>query len=206
MKPMQDASGPDPEPPRAAAPAPMTEEQIRATNIGEVKQLNGPVRIDDYNSEWPRLYQREAERIRAALGDRVLQLEHVGSTSVPGLAAKPRIDILLVVADSGDESSYLPAMQAAGYWLKVREPDWNEHRMFKGPDTDINLHVFTPGCPEIGRLLLFRDWLRTHAEDRELYERVKRELARREWKYTQNYADAKTTVVEEILARARGPM
>jgi GrpB-like predicted nucleotidyltransferase (UPF0157 family) len=152
---------------------------------------------------WPRLFEREAERIRAALGERVVLLEHVGSTSVPGLAAKPKIDILLAVADSADEPSYVPALEGAGYVLYLREPDWFEHRVFKGPDTDINLHVFSQGCPEIDRMLLFRGWLRSNAADRQLYERTKRELAQRNWKYVQNYADAKTAVVEEILARAQ---
>src|SRR5437867_1837568 len=84
----------------------------------------------------------------------------------------------------------------------IREPDWYEHRVFKGPDTNINLHVFSPDSPELERMVGFRDWLRTHDEDRELYERTKRELAAREWKYVQHYADAKTAVVEEIIARA----
>jgi GrpB-like predicted nucleotidyltransferase (UPF0157 family) len=181
----------------------MTEEQIQAVHVGELAPLTGPIQIVDYDPRWPRLFEREAERIQAALGDRVLSIEHVGSTSVPGLAAKPRIDVLLVVADSADESAYVPALEAAGYVLRIREPDWYEHRVFKGPDMDINLHVFSPGCPEIDRMLLFRDRLRSNASDRRLYERTKRELARRDWKYTQNYADAKTAVVEEILARAR---
>jgi GrpB-like predicted nucleotidyltransferase (UPF0157 family) len=96
-------------------------------------------------------------------------------------------------------------MEAAGYRLVIREPDWFEHRVFKGPDTNINLHVFSPGCPEIARMVGFRDWLRTHPDDRDLYARTKRELATRTWKYVQNYADAKTQVVEEIVARAKLP-
>jgi GrpB-like predicted nucleotidyltransferase (UPF0157 family) len=182
----------------------LTEEQIQAAQIGELVPLAGPIQIVDYDPEWPRLYKREAERVQFALGDRVLLLEHVGSTSVPGLAAKPKIDMLLVVANSADESAYVPALEAAAYVLRIREPDWYEHRMFKGPGTDINLHVFSLGCQEIGRMLLFRDWLRSNESDRRLYERTKRELARKDWKYTQNYADAKTAVVEEILGRARG--
>jgi len=182
----------------------MTEEQLRAATIGELVPLAGPIQIVDYDPEWPRLFEREVERIQTALGDRVLLLEHVGSTSVPGLAAKPKIDVLLVVANSADEPAYVPSLEAAGYVLRIREPDWYEHRMFKGPDTDINLHVYSSGCPEIDRMLLFRDWLRSNASDRQLYERTKRELACKDWKYTQNYADAKTAVVEEILARARG--
>ena len=137
------------------------------------------------------------------LGDRALLLEHVGSTSIPGLAAKPIIDMLLAVADSADEAAYVPALEAAGYSLRIREIDWYEHRMFKGPDTDINLHVFSRGCPEVERMLQFRDWLRGHAADRDHYARTKLALAGREWKYVQNYADAKTAVIEEIRARAR---
>lgn len=189
---------------QAATQVAMTEEQIRAVYVGEPMPLVGLIHIVDYDPQWPRLFQREAERIQAALGERVLLLEHVGSTSVPGLAAKPRIDVLLVVADSADEPAYVPALEAAAYVLQIREPNWYEHRMFKGPDTDLNLHTFSPGSPEIDRMLLFRDWLRNNASDRRLYERTKRELARKDWKYTQNYADAKTAVVEEILARARG--
>lgn len=181
----------------------LSEEEIQAVHIGGMTPLTGPIQIDDYNPEWPALFEREAARIRAALGDRVVLLEHVGSTSVPGLAAKPRIDILLVVPNSADEPSYVPPLEAAGYVLRIREPDWHEHRVFKGPDTDINLHVFSPGSSEIERMLLFRDWLRSNPSDRRLYENTKRELARREWKYVQNYADAKTEVVEEILVRAR---
>src|SRR6266516_4824446 len=182
---------------------PLTEEQIRAGMVGELVPLVAPIQIVDYDPEWPRLYKREAERVKSTLGDRVLLIEHVGSTSVPGLAAKPKIDMLLVVANSADESAYVPALETAAYVLTIREPDWYEHRMFKGPDTDINLHVFSSGCREIDRMLLFRDWLRSNESDRRLYERTKRELARNNWKYTQNYADAKTSVVEEILLRAR---
>ncbi len=182
---------------------PSTEEQIRAAQVGELVPLVAPIQIVDYDPEWPRLYEREAERVQSALGDRVLLLEHVGSTSVPGLAAKPKIDMLLVVANSADESDYVPALEAAAYVLRIREPDWYEHRMFKGPDTGINLHVFSSGCRETDRMLLFRDWLRSNESDRRLYERTKKELARNNWKYMQNYADAKTSVVEEILMRAQ---
>ena len=124
---------------------------------------------------------------------------------MPGLAAKPVIDITLVVPDSSDEPAYVPDMEAGGYRLWIREPEWFEHRVFKGPDTNINLHVFSPGCQEIERMVGFRDWLRTHPEDRELYERTKRDLSTRTWAYVQNYADAKTDVVEAIAARAGLP-
>jgi len=181
---------------------PMSEDELRATTIGELTPLDAPIELVDYDAEWPRLFEREAERVRSALGSHVLQFEHAGSTSIPGLVAKPRIDMILVVADSADEPAYVEPLEAAGYVLRIREPDWFEHRLLRGPDTDVNLHVFSAGCPEIDRMLLFRDHLRTDAADRELYARTKRELAGREWRYVQNYADAKTAVVEEILARA----
>lgn len=129
-------------------------------------------------------------------------MEHVGSTSIPGLCAKPIIDILLAVADSSDESSYVPALETAGYTLRIREPDWFEHRLLKGPDTDINLHVFSAGEFEVKRMLRFRDWLRTNDTDRENYARVKRDLAQDVWRNVQNYADAKTEIIEEIMERA----
>jgi GrpB-like predicted nucleotidyltransferase (UPF0157 family) len=179
-----------------------TEAEIAAYTIGERKPHNDSVVLAEYDPSWPAMFEREARRIRRALGDGVVQLEHVGSTAVPGIAAKPRIDILLVVQDSSDEPSYVPALESAGYVLRIRQADWYEHRMFKGPDTDLSLHVFSSRCIEIERMVGFRDWLRTHVEDRALYEREKRDLASRQWKYTQNYADAKTEVVEQILARA----
>jgi GrpB-like predicted nucleotidyltransferase (UPF0157 family) len=181
----------------------MTDEQIRAATVGEPQVHGGPIDLVDSDPAWPALFAREARRIAAALDDRALGIEHVGSTSVPELAAKPIIDVLLVVADSADEDAYLLSLEAVGYVLRIREPDWYEHRMFKGPDTQVNLHVLSEGCPEIERMLLFRDRLRINRADRELYERTKRELARREWRYVQNYADAKTAVVEEIITRAR---
>jgi GrpB-like predicted nucleotidyltransferase (UPF0157 family) len=180
-----------------------TEEEMQAAHIGGMHLHNAPVQLIEYSSEWPALFLREANRVRATLGDRVLMLEHVGSTSVPGLAAKPIIDMILAVADSADETAYVPSMESAGYVLRIREPEWYQHRLFKGPDTVINLHVYSLGCPELDKMLMFRDWLRINDADRELYERTKRELAKQTWKYVQNYADAKTSVVEEIVARAR---
>jgi GrpB-like predicted nucleotidyltransferase (UPF0157 family) len=181
---------------------PMTEEQIRAATVGELTPLTRRIEIVDYDPGWPRLFARENVRIRSCLGDRVLSLEHTGSTSVPGLAAKPIIDMLLVVADSSDEPAYIPALEAAGYTVRIREPDWHEHRVLKGPDTNVNLHVLSDGSPEIVRIVAFRDRLRSDDDDRVLYERTKRELAGRDWKFVQNYADAKTEVVEAIIARA----
>lgn len=179
-----------------------TEAELRAAHVsGAPARLDGQVVLAEYDPAWPRLFAREVARIRVALGERALLVEHVGSTSIPGLAAKPVIDILLAVADTRDEPAYVPDLEAAGYVLHIREPDWHEHRLFKGPETALNLHVFSSGCEEIERMLRFRDHLRTNAADRELYLQTKRELAARTWRYTQHYADAKSEVVETILSR-----
>ena len=182
--------------------APTTEEELLAVHVGAPTPHNGTISLAEYDPAWPALYAAEASKIRAALGERALLLEHVGSTSVPGLTAKPLIDIILVVADPADEAAYVPALEAAGYGLHIREPDWYEHRMLKGAEPPVNLHVFSPGCEEIERMLLFRDWLRSHDDDRDRYTRAKRGLAAHEWTYVQHYADAKSEVVREIIIRA----
>lgn len=180
-----------------------SDEELQRVTIGERKPHNAQIILEDYNSNWPKSFDREAKRIRSILGNKILQLEHVGSTSVPGLCAKPIIDILMVVKNSADESIYVPDLEEAGYSLRIREPDWFEHRLFKGPDTDINLHVFSKGASEIDRMLRFRDWLRTNKSDREKYGSVKRELASRKWRHVQHYADAKNLIVGEIMGRAK---
>jgi GrpB-like predicted nucleotidyltransferase (UPF0157 family) len=170
--------------------------------IGERPRHDGPIELVDYDEAWPTRFEREAKRIRVALGVRALLVEHAGSTSVPGIVAKPIIDIVLAVPDSANEDDYVPALEAERYELRIREPDWYEHRVLKKSNPSVNLHVFSAGCEEIDRMLAFRDHLRASEADRELYERTKRELAAREWAYVQDYADAKTEVVEEIIARA----
>jgi GrpB-like predicted nucleotidyltransferase (UPF0157 family) len=179
-----------------------SDEDIRSTVVGPVFFRNAPIVLAEYDPLWPAMFDREANRIRAALASHAIRIEHVGSTSVPGLSAKPIIDIVLAVPDSADEPAYVPALEAAGYVLRAREPDWFEHRLFKGPEADVNLHVFSAGEAEIDRMVLFRDWLRSHVEDRDAYLRVKRDLAQRTWRYVQHYADSKTAIVQEIMARA----
>jgi GrpB-like predicted nucleotidyltransferase (UPF0157 family) len=182
-------------------------EELQAINVDIIKPLTEPIPFVEYDPEWPALFAREEERIRGTLGDRVITLEHTGSTSVPGLAAKPIIDMTMIVADVLDEPAYAPDLEAAGYRVVIREhePEWYDHRVFKGPDTNVNLHVFSAGSVELERMVGFRDWLRTHDDDRALYEATKRDLVLREWTYVQNYADAKGEVVEAIAARAGLP-
>lgn len=178
------------------------EEYLQEVTVGDRQPVNSTIYLAPYDPNWPAQFSKLEARVRQALGDKVLMLEHVGSTSIEGLSAKPIIDMLLVVPDSADEESYVPYLESQGFVLRIREPDWHEHRMLKGRDIKANLHVFSEGCQEVKRMLTFRDWLRTHADDKELYEERKRHLARQTWKYTQHYADAKTEVVQEILSRA----
>lgn len=110
---------------------PTTDDELQKNTVGELKPHNAPITLVEYDSSWPELFEQESNRIHSVLGSKALQIEHVGSTSIPGLCAKPIIDILLVVKDSADESSYIPALAAAGYVLQIREPDWFEHRLFK---------------------------------------------------------------------------
>lgn len=182
---------------------PMTEAQIIAATVGPRQPLNSTIYLAPYDPAWPALFTQLKQQIQETLGDDIRLLEHVGSTSVPGLSAKPIIDLVLAVADSSDEAAYVKPLEEKGYTLRIREPDWYEHRLLKPPEVPANLHVFSAGCPEIEQMVLFRDWLRTHTDDRLWYEATKRELAARTWQYTQNYADAKSEVVQAILARAR---
>ena len=177
------------------------EERIREVLIGEVGSAPTIV-IADYDLAWPERFRQETTKIRAALGEAAQAIEHIGSTSVPGLAAKPVVDILLVVEDSSDEATYVPALEGAGYVLRVRERDFHEHRMLRTVAKDVHVHVYSPGSPEIERHLLLRDHLRENAEDRELYARTKRDLASRDWPTMEHYAEAKTEVIEGIIARA----
>ncbi len=165
-------------------------------------RVDGSIHLSQPDPRWADTYAGERATILTALGPLAVRVEHVGSTAVPGLAAKPIIDILLVVPDPSDEAAYVPRLEAGGYPLHLREPDWHQHRLFKRSDPSVNLHVFGPDAPEVERLLAFRDRLRASPDELERYQAAKRELAARHWAYVQDYADAKSTVVEQILARA----
>ena len=182
---------------------PETDEEMAAIRVsGTVTPLNAQIYLAPYDPTWPAQFEGEAAKIRAGLGDGALVLEHVGSTSIPGLAAKPIIDILLAVADSSDEDAYVPALTAQGYRLHLREPDWEQHRVMKGENPYVNLHVFTAGSHEITRMLAFRDRCRTHPDEFALYAETKRALAGQVWRHVQHYANAKGEVVEAIIGRA----
>ena len=158
--------------------------------------------IVDYDPEWPRLFSIVEARVKHALNGCVRDVLHVGSTSVPGLAAKPVIDVNVLVDNPSDEHSYVPALERVGFVFRLREPEWFEHRLLRGSEPRTNLHVFKVGCRESERMVRFRDWLRRDPKDRALYERTKRDLASKPWPKVQDYADAKSGIVEEIMRRA----
>jgi GrpB-like predicted nucleotidyltransferase (UPF0157 family) len=179
----------------------MTDETLETGLIGGVEKRD--IKIAEYDPKWPALFEKHAKTIADAIGSAARRIEHIGSTSVPSLAAKPIIDILVVVKDSGDESVYLRQLEAAGYLLRVREPDWYEHRMFRTPERDVHVHIYSDGCPEIQRNLTFRDRLRRDSDYRKHYEQIKRQLVTQDWPDMNAYAQAKTQAIEDIIAASQ---
>lgn len=180
---------------------------VQDNNTTETGLIGGvekrAVEIADYDLLWPVRFAKLATQISSGLSGLSHGLEHIGSTSVPGLAAKPIIDMLLIVPDAAVEAAYLPVLQSLGYQLRVREPEFYEHRMVRTPARDVHVHVFSEGCPENERYVLFRDYLRLHPAQREAYAALKRELAQKEWADMNAYAAAKTAFVERIIQLAR---
>jgi GrpB-like predicted nucleotidyltransferase (UPF0157 family) len=159
-----------------------------------------PIVLVEYDDSWTQQFEQHRLRIGAALMNRARLLEHIGSTAVPGLAAKPIIDVLVAVDDIDDEAAYLPALEAAGYALRVREPG---HRMVRPSSHNVHVHIYSVGNPEIDACVAFRDRLRTDETDRATYEARKRELAKHDWPDMNYYARAKSNVIAQILTRAR---
>ncbi|MBM7473171.1 GrpB family protein [Subtercola frigoramans] len=176
----------------------------RPPDTQTVELVGGPEAIDvelqSYDPQWPVIYAEHRQRIVDALTDVAVTIEHIGSTSVDGLAAKPIIDIVVMVPDITAEEDYLDPLLAAGYVLRVREP---AHRLVRTPARDVHVHLLEHGDPAVDEYLLLRDHLRSNADDRALYESTKRSLLTKRWADMNDYADAKTTVILAIKARAR---
>ncbi|WP_433275282.1 GrpB family protein [Pseudonocardia xinjiangensis] len=178
---------------------PLTDDVLSAILMRPLRPTR--VVLAEYDPQWPVRFAARAADLRRILGDRARLIEHIGSTSVPGLAAKPIVDIVVGIDDPDDEPAYLPDLEAAGYEVRVREPG---HRCLRigEPDEPVNLHCYPPDDVETRRYLAFRNRLRASDADRDLYERTKRELAEREWRDINYYAEAKWPVIREILGRA----
>jgi GrpB-like predicted nucleotidyltransferase (UPF0157 family) len=157
------------------------------------------ITIVAYDPAWPARFVTERDRIIAALGATARRVDHIGSTAVPSLAAKPIIDIDVSVSNPDDEATYVPALEQAGYHLRVRQPG---HRMLRTADRGVHVHVCAEGSEWERRHLLFRDWLRNDETDRDAYADMKRELATRDWPDMNAYAAAKGALIAEITARA----
>jgi GrpB-like predicted nucleotidyltransferase (UPF0157 family) len=151
-----------------------------------------------FDPGWTVEFGRMRDLLVATLGDVAIRVSHVGSTAVPGLAAKPIIDIDLTVPDSTAESDYLPALEASGFRLIAREPDWEEHRCLTFGSPNTNLHVFSPGAIEPQRHLLFRDRMRRVAADRDVYGALKLSLASAGFAPSADYNGAKAALVYDI--------
>jgi GrpB-like predicted nucleotidyltransferase (UPF0157 family) len=171
------------------------DEQIELVGGTEKREI----RIVAHDPAWAERFALERKRIVAALDGLARRVDHVGSTSVPGLAAKPIVDIDVSVPDVESEQDYLPQLEAAGYVLRVRE---RGHRLVRTPERDVHVHICDAGSDWEHRHLLFRDWLRRNAGDRAAYEDLKRELAQRDWTDMNAYADAKGPLITEITERA----
>jgi GrpB-like predicted nucleotidyltransferase (UPF0157 family) len=190
-------------PPLPSPPPLLTPEQMAQRVVGDrPADVTKPIEISPYDPAWPARYAVYESRIRSALGASALAVAHVGSTAVPGLPAKDRIDIDLIVADPADESAYVPALAAVGFTLRTREPHWYEHRCLWTDSHDANVHVFGPDCDEYLRHVIFRDWLRTHPSDRELYAACKLKSAAENPLSLGRYVAGKAPVIVEILIRA----
>ncbi|BDR60303.1 GrpB family protein [Lactobacillus xylocopicola] len=175
---------------------------LQKVTIGHITQ-NQPIKLVDYDPSWPELFQLEREKITEAMDEKALQIEHVGSTAIPHLCAKPIIDMLLLVPDPSKESTYVPQLEKVGYVLRIREPASEGHRMFIGNKNQLHIHVYGPKSEEARDLVLFRDWLRINQADRLKYQALKEQLAQRSWQTVQDYADAEGPVITEIKQRAR---
>lgn len=173
------------------------EEELKEVIVGKVDELNDKIFLSEYDDNWPLLFDCEKKAILSVLPD--VQIEHVGSTSVPELCAKPIIDIIMLVDDSNNEETYLPALEKIGYYLRVREVNWYKHRLCNKKDSRVNLHIFSYGCIEAKRMINFRDILRNNPKALNEYANEKRRLAQMTWKYVQEYADAKSDIVNKIL-------
>ena len=173
--------------------------EIAAAAVGP--RVPAPVEVVAPDSAWVTHFEQVRTSICAALGERALRVEHVGSTAVPGLWAKPFIDVDLTVADSADETAYLPALEGAGFVLRVREPDWEEHRLVRGEGPLANVHIWSPGAVEPLRHVAFRDWLRSDPDDFAAYAALKRQLGARGFTDAMHYNNAKAGLIYDIYER-----
>lgn len=160
------------------------------------------IEVIAYNPQWPKIFESEAKLIKQALGNNCITIHHIGSTSIPGLSAKPIIDILPVVRDIQEVDKATNAMESLGYEAKGEYGIAFRRYFQKGKRTRThNVHVFQEGDPEISRYLKFRDWMRSHADDAENYGKLKVELAAKFPQDILQYCNGKDAFVANIDAK-----
>jgi GrpB-like predicted nucleotidyltransferase (UPF0157 family) len=174
------------------------ERSERAALIGGSEPLE--VVLVPHDAAWPSRFAELREALMRELAGIAVRIEHVGSTAVAGLDAKPIVDIQVGVPDPDDEPRLTPRMRTLGYELRVREP--GEHLMYRNAGRDVHVHVWMAGSEHERRHLVFCDWLRRSPEDRALYAATKHALARHVWEDMNDYACAKDDVVAQITMRA----
>jgi GrpB-like predicted nucleotidyltransferase (UPF0157 family) len=165
-----------------------------------------PVVIYDYDARWPVQFEAEKARILAAIGGHVVAVEHIGSTSVSGLGAKPTLDILIAVQHLEDTTACIEPLQALGYqYVPEFEVQLPERRYFRkgAPHHTHHIHMVEFGSDFWTRQLLFRDYLRGHPESAQAYETLKRQLAGQYGTDRDGYTNAKSEFILSILERAR---
>ena len=166
------------------------------------ERAHDPIEVAGYDERWPARFADWQSRLATALGPVAIRIEHVGSTAVPELAAKPIVDIQVSVVDVEDEAAYVPDIEACGMRLRLREPG---HRYFRPPadrPRDVQLHVCGAGSGWERDHLLFRDYLRAHPAVRDAYAELKRELAERYPDDRLAYTDAKSAFILDALEAA----
>jgi len=169
--------------------------------------VSHPVIIVDYDPRWPILYEDEKDRIRGIIGHKVLAIEHIGSTAVPGLGAKPIVDIMACVRGSSDADECVPILRNIGYddvTPQEGNPDWY-YCLGKGThNMGYHLHLMRYMSDFSRKHILFREYLRAHPDAAQQYLELKRGMAARYGSDRVAYTESKTSFVESVVARARG--
>jgi GrpB-like predicted nucleotidyltransferase (UPF0157 family) len=178
----------------------LTEGQLQSISVGQRDTRRSAIELVPNDPAWAGHFARLSRDIRSALGSRLIAVEHVGSTAIPGLPAKPIIDIDATIYNPADESGYRDVLEGLGFALTIREPEWHQHRMFKLSDPRTNLHIYADNCSLPMRDVAFRDLLRNDRQAALAYSELKRELSSQEWSSSQHYAEGKSELIIDLLS------
>jgi len=187
-------------------------ERVKVRRLDKKITVKRSVEIVDYDPKWPVIYAKEKDRILSKIGNKIISLEHVGSTAVQGLGAKPIIDIMVAVRRLSDAEECIKPLRSIGYeYFPEHEKEIPERRYFqKGPEgipnKHFHLHMVEQDSDFRQKQLLFRDYLRLHPNVAEQYCKLKRELARKYVSDREAYTEAKTSFIESVITEARSAL